>query len=184
MNRMNVILLSALAVMMTACSDDQKMKSFWEQCSSDPTGCMALYRNAATQAGGSSAIVGAAAAAGLPQVAPAGSTPQTGQVPDTSVLPASVSQADVQKRAMQIQQALKQLDQEDSGGATFSPASASGSGGGGSSRVEIGVARLPESSSYTEPEGTRQPASYFDRQEQGIFDSGDSAPSTPPEGSR
>jgi hypothetical protein len=183
MNKLKLIFASGLAIMMTACSDDNKMKSFWEQCSADPTGCMAMYRNAANQAG-TTAIIGPAAAAGLPQVAAANTTPVDGQVPNTTVLPASISKAEIEARAAQIKQALTKMNLEGSSSASSTVAASTSSTGegsgfrtasaGGSSQAEIGVTRLPDHQEYEDE--SRQPASYSNQT--GLFDTSESEPSS------
>jgi|GEM_PF-6872092 len=160
----NFVILTILTSGLVACSDDKKVQSYYEKCKADTTGCAALYRNAVK-------VAGSAAVAGLPQVAAAGSTPQKGQVPDTSTLPASVkvTEAQVQSTALQVQSALKQYESgntsairtasvgSSAGSNSIRPASTISSSVIGDYGAEVGVTRLND---YGAEQPERTPSSY------------------------
>jgi hypothetical protein len=113
-----LLLISGLSVV--ACSDKES-QAFVDKCKKDEL-CVERYKQAAL------AIAGTAAVSGLAQVADAGATTLTGQVPNVSVLPASVStavtNAQIQAQSQKIAQQLQQVNSA-SDSQNYSPASLS-----------------------------------------------------------
>lgn len=163
MKMKDLILIGVIVFGLVACSDDNETQAYYEKCAADTTGCAALYRGAVN-------VAGTAAVSGLPQVAAVGSTPQQGQVPDTSILPASVkvTDAQLQSTAIKIQSALKQYESGNTSAIrtasvgsspsanSIRPASTISSSVISDYSGEIGVTRLPD---YGAEELKRTPSS-------------------------
>ncbi len=151
------ILVLAAAAMQVACSDDPKMLTQAQRCAQDP-----ICVQKATSAANLAKLTGPAAAAGVPQVAPTGTTPVAGdaRVPSLATQPASISNADLQKHAAQINATMAAMSVDPdyattNGVHTLMPASSAPSSSSAAS-AEITVARLPEA--RLEPVQQRQPA--------------------------
>ena len=127
-----------LATLQVACGKDKKekaMEAFTQQCNTQA--CIDMYKNAATN----TQIAGLANAQGLPQVAAPGATVLPGQVPSTTILPASVSAAQVSATTAKIQSQITALNAQQAA-STSSSSMAPASVSSGPSEVEIGVTRL------------------------------------------
>lgn len=135
-----------LSVFQVGCSlfDDDDASSAVAECTNsansdaDAEACVQKYYQ----------IAGAAAAEGEPQVEDENETVDEGQVPDTKILPASVTATDeeIQSKAQEIQTALKSLDESDEDSSQFQLSSTLQSSiitNSGIEKVEIGVTRLP-----------------------------------------
>ena len=148
--KIGTTLLSLAALMQVACGGKSKkdyVAAFTQQCNTQA--CIDMYTNAAKNAG----VVGPAAAAALPQVAAVGAPTLPGQVTNTSILPASVSDKDVAAQQAKIVSQLQAIVASDAAPVSkpaannMSVASVGGgsSAGGGSAAASVGVTRLPAS---------------------------------------
>lgn len=127
MKYFGLLLVLSVSMMQVACSDDQK------KCAKDAA-CSNEYRTAAM------AIAGSAAVAGLAQVAGVNDAIQKGQVPNTGVLPASITDAVIRARAAEVAARSQQITVQS----------------GYSNVVDRGVRAIPTSGS----DDGRAPTSY------------------------
>lgn len=153
--------LLIMAALQVACSDDDKGTSQAQACAKDPA-CWQRYASPQSV----KAIAGPGATMGLPQVANAlqGKTGlQPGQVPDPTIIPASV----IEEKQKQVATTLQAINDDPDfnltsgkllpAGTNYVPAS---SGGGSSSAGEITVAKIQSA----EPEPQREPTAFVQPQ--------------------
>lgn len=129
------LILFTFALLQVACSDKEVSQA--QSCLND-TACANQYASVSNI----SALGGAAAAAGLPQVAGIGTSVQQGQVPNVAVLPASITNAQLRAEATRIASQIKTLNGE----ATTSAATVSGVSAATPASVtasDIGIASGP-----------------------------------------
>lgn len=147
--RIVTMLLSVAALFQVACGGKKKnaaLAAFQQQCNTQA--CIDMYTNAAKNAG----IVGPAAAASLPQVAAIGAPVLPGQVTNTKLLPASVSDTQVAAQQAKITSQLQAIVAAQPTTTTTPTATTNqtamqpaSTGGMSAASVSIGVTRMPAS---------------------------------------
>ena len=144
--KLGTAIMLILATLQVACGKNKKEKAieaFTQQCAGQQP-CIDMYTRAATN----TQIAGLANTSGLPQVAAVGATVQPGQVPNTSVLPASITDAQVKSTAAKIQSQLQSLNAQANAPSTAGPITAA-SVSSEPTQVEVGVTRLSSPASAT-----------------------------------
>lgn len=171
-NSLTIALLLGVVLSQVACSDKEKSEAV-AYCQNNSKECAEKYIQ----------IAGGAAATGTSQVAASGDTVSEGQVPSTSILPASVTKEQIEAKAAEVQAKLKAYEEGDDvttsstvttgtvvRAATtttnsLQPSSVSTSGGAIS--VEIGVTRLADEDTTTATTtGAVQPEEFMDNSSQ------------------
>jgi hypothetical protein len=162
-----------LAALQVACSDDDKGLTQAQICAKNPA-CWQRY----TSPQAVKAIAGQAATVGLPQVANAaqGTNVQPGQVPNTQIVPASISNQDLAKYAQRVNNTMQAMSADPdfhltNGSNTLLPAGTNyvpnyqPSSSGSSSGAEITVARIQPA----QPEPQREPTAAPQEDPNSVF---------------
>lgn len=146
----------SLVALQVACGKSKKEKEamLTEHC--DTQACVDMYKNAAKNAG----IVGIPAAVGKPQIATPGAPVLPGQVPETAILPASVSDAEIASKQAKIKSALLAINPPAAAPVTSTSNLAPASVANVPNAATISVSRLPASQSSEIAPASQQPATF------------------------